>query len=301
MSPRAGVVFKPVAPVSLYGSYSVSYLPSSGDQFASLTTITQQVEPERFDNYEVGAKWDLRGLALTTARVPPRSDQHAGPPIRTIRPASSRPAASGPTGSRSASNGQVRPGWSIAGGYAYQDAFVTSATAAARAGAQVGQVPHHTFSLWNNYRITPRAVGRRSAIVHRSVMFATIDNTVTLPGYTRSGCAAFMTLRKGLRLQANVENLFDTRYFVNADSNTNISPGAPRLDPLRCDGEFLKRPLDAPGLSEADLLASRVDRVEPHLRQDAPGQAVGPTFRSGVAPSPVCSARVGDRHTIVHA
>ncbi len=67
VSPRAGVVYKPVEPLSLYGSYSVSYLPSSGDQFSSLTTITQQVEPERFDNYEVGAKWDLRGLALTTA------------------------------------------------------------------------------------------------------------------------------------------------------------------------------------------------------------------------------------------
>ena len=30
VSPRAGVVFKPVTPVSVYGSYSVSYLPSSG-------------------------------------------------------------------------------------------------------------------------------------------------------------------------------------------------------------------------------------------------------------------------------
>ena len=46
-------------PLSLYGSYSVSYLPSSGDQFSSLTTITQQVKPEKFNNYEVGAKWDV--------------------------------------------------------------------------------------------------------------------------------------------------------------------------------------------------------------------------------------------------
>ena len=60
VAPRAGVVFKPIAPLSLYGSYSVSYLPSSGDQFSSLTTITQQVEPEKFDNYELGSKWDSR-------------------------------------------------------------------------------------------------------------------------------------------------------------------------------------------------------------------------------------------------
>ena len=59
-------------------------------------------------------------------------------------------------------------------------------------------------------------------------MFAAIDNTVTLPGYTRADVAGFVVLRKGLRLQANVENLFDARYFVNADGNTNISPGFPR-------------------------------------------------------------------------
>jgi len=59
-------------------------------------------------------------------------------------------------------------------------------------------------------------------------MFATIDNTVTLDGYTRADLAAFLSLTHMLRLQANVENLFDAIYFVNADSNTNISPGTPR-------------------------------------------------------------------------
>jgi outer membrane receptor protein involved in Fe transport len=32
-----------------------------------------------------------------------------------------------------------------------------------------------------------------------------------------------------LRLQANLENLFDQEYYPNAHSNTNITPGAPRL------------------------------------------------------------------------
>jgi catecholate siderophore receptor len=226
VSPRAGVVFKPVAPVSLYGSYSVSYLPSSGDQFSSLTTITQQVKPERFDNYEVGAKWDLRRLALTTAayRLDRTNTRSTDPndPTRIVQTGSQRT-----DGFEAGVNGEVLPGWSIAGGYAYQNAEVTSATVSAREGAQVGQVPHHTFSLWNNYRIHPR-VSAAVGVIHRSVMFAAIDNTVLLPGYTRADAAAFITLHKGLRLQANVENLFDTHYFVNADSNTNISPGFAR-------------------------------------------------------------------------
>ena len=47
LSPRAGLVVTPVAPLSLYGSWSVSYLPASGDQFSSLTNVTQQLEPEK--------------------------------------------------------------------------------------------------------------------------------------------------------------------------------------------------------------------------------------------------------------
>jgi catecholate siderophore receptor len=54
VSPRAGVVFKPIAPLSLYSSYSVSYVPSSGDQFSSLTTITEQLEPEKPETTKSG-------------------------------------------------------------------------------------------------------------------------------------------------------------------------------------------------------------------------------------------------------
>ena len=59
-------------------------------------------------------------------------------------------------------------------------------------------------------------------------MFAAIDDSVRLPGYTRLDAAVFVRLTERLRFQANVENLTDRRYYVNADSNTNISPGSPR-------------------------------------------------------------------------
>ena len=77
VSPRAGIVVKPVMSLSLYASYGVSYLPSSGDQFSSLTNITQQVKPEQFTNYEVGAKWDARrNLTLTAAVYRQEPHQH---------------------------------------------------------------------------------------------------------------------------------------------------------------------------------------------------------------------------------
>jgi len=227
VSPRAGLVVKPVDAVSVYGSYTVSYLPSSGDQFASLTAITRQVEPEKFRNVEVGVKWDVTPLlAVTTAvyRLDRTNTRSTDPndPTRIVQTGRQRT-----NGYELGVTGQVTPAWRLAGGYARQDAYVTSATAVARAGAQVGQVPPHTVSLWNQYQWNPR-LGAGVGVVHRSDMFAAIDNTVVLPGYTRLDAAAYVWVNRQIRLQINVENLLDMRYYLHADGNTNISPGSPR-------------------------------------------------------------------------
>ena len=227
VSPRAGVVFKPIADVSLYGSYSVSFLPSSGDQFSSLTVITQQVKPERFTNYEGGVKWDVRPtLSLTGAvyRLDRTNTRSTDPndATRIVQTGSQRT-----NGVELGINGQLTRAWRVSGGYAWQDAFVTSATTAAPEGAVVGQVPHHTFSLWNNYQLHPR-VAAGLGLIQRTDMFATISDTVTLPGYVRIDAAGYVRLTRTVRLQVNVENASNRRYFVNADSNTNISPGLPR-------------------------------------------------------------------------
>jgi len=237
VSPRAGVVFKPVTPVSVYGSYSVSYLPSSGDQFSSLTAVTQQVEPEKFQNYEAGVKWDVRpDLSLTAAayRLDRTNTRSTDPndPTRIVQTGSQRT-----NGFELGLSGRITPAWRVAGGYSYQDAFVTSATAAARAGAQVAQVPHHTLSLWNTYQVIPR-LGLGLGVLRRTDMFAAIDNTVVLPAYTRVDAAAYLTLTRTIRLQANVENLLDQTYYVNADNNTNISPGFRRAVRLGLSAAF---------------------------------------------------------------
>jgi catecholate siderophore receptor len=227
LSPRAGIVFKPAAALSLYTSYGVSRLPSSGDQFSSLTTITQQVKPETFTNYEAGIKWDVRAdLSITAAvfRLNRTNTRSTDPndPTRIVQTGSQRT-----NGFEVGWNGRVTRAWRVAGGYSWQNAFVTSATVSARAGAQVAQTPHHTFSFWNNYQLTSR-LGAGLGLLNRTDMWAAIDNTVTLPGYVRADAAAFYALGEHARLQVNCENLLGRRYFINADGNNNISFGAPR-------------------------------------------------------------------------
>jgi catecholate siderophore receptor len=226
LSPRAGLVIKPVQAVSLYGSYSVSYLPSSGDQFSSLTAITQQLKPEKFENIETGVKWDIRPSLLLTAalyRLDRTNTRSTDPndPTHIIQTGSQRT-----NGFEIGLNGRLTRNWNITGGYAYQNAFITSATAAAAAGKQVAQVPHHSFAIWNKYQLTTR-LSAGLGIINRSDSFTGVDNTVVLPGYTRADAGIFYTINEKWRIQANIENLTNTRYYLNADSNTNISPGSP--------------------------------------------------------------------------
>ena len=237
VSPRAGIIFKPMTELSIYANYGVAYLPSSGDQFSSLTVITQQVKPEKFSNYEVGAKWDIRrNLSLTTAlyrqdRTNTRAND-PNDPTRIVQTGSQRT-----NGYELGLNGVVTNRWSVVGGYAYQDAFVTHDTTAAKAGALVAQVPHHTFSLWNHYRVWQR-LSAGLGIIHRCDMFAAIDNTVVLPGYTRADVAVFYSLGEHWSMQFNVPNLFDTKYYLNADNNNNISPGSPRAARIGLTARF---------------------------------------------------------------
>ncbi|MCX7195177.1 MAG: TonB-dependent siderophore receptor, partial [Proteobacteria bacterium] len=67
-SPRVGLVYKPIETVSIYTSYSLAYVPRAGEQLTSLTVTNKALEPEKFKNVEIGAKWDVQpNLALTTA------------------------------------------------------------------------------------------------------------------------------------------------------------------------------------------------------------------------------------------
>jgi catecholate siderophore receptor len=226
-SPRAGLVFKPITSMSIYANYSVSYLPSSGDQFASLDATTETLKPEKFTNYEAGLKWDIRRSLSFTGAVY-RLDRTNTRAVNPNNPAQIlQTGAQRTNGMEIGLNGTLTSKWTVSGGYGYQDAFIHRATSAAVQGAKIAIVPRHTFSMWNNYRILPRLSGGLG-IIHQADMWAGIDNRVTVPGFTRADAAVYYSLTEKLRLQANVENLTDRKYFSTAHSNNNITPGYAR-------------------------------------------------------------------------
>ena len=224
-SPRAGLVVKPHRQASFYLSYSRSYLPQTGDQFISLDATGATLNPERFDNYELGAKLDLRpGLSLTTAvyRLDRTNSRSPGPIAGTIVQSGEQRSS----GFEAGLNGRLTPRWQIAAGYAYTHARITETTASAPAGRAVPQVPRNQISLWNRFQVTDK-LGLGMGAYHQSSQFATLSNITRLSGYIRFDAAAFLALTPRINAQLNIENVTDEGYFPSAHNDNNISTGAP--------------------------------------------------------------------------
>nr|WP_315469627.1 TonB-dependent siderophore receptor [uncultured Undibacterium sp.] len=228
LSPRAGLVYKPVTDMSLYAIYSLAFVPRSGEQLSSLTASNKALDPEKFKNFELGAKWDvLPDLSLSAAIYQlDRSNVAIADPLdatKTILVDGQRTQ-----GLELAVSGKINSAWSIMGGYAYQDAKITrTQSATVKAGATLAQVPTHSASLWNRYDINQQW-GVAAGVVYRGAIYPSTDNTVILPGFTRVDAAVYYAWDKQIQLQLNVENLSDKTYYAAAHSNNNITPGSPR-------------------------------------------------------------------------
>ncbi len=221
VSPRLGLIYKPQENISLYASFSRSFQPRSGDQFLTLSITQQNLEPERFTNYEWGAKWDVKpGLALTLALF--RLDRTNATTVNPANPALTTNIGGTRTeGVELSITGKITDRWQIAGGYSYIDAVIRGNDA-----IRLDQTPQHQFSLWNRYNFTD-AFGAGVGVIHQSSQFAAISNTVRLPSFTRVDAALFWDVSERIALQLNAENLLDEEYFPDAHNNNNISTGAP--------------------------------------------------------------------------
>ena len=224
VSPRVGLIWKPQENISVYSSYSQSFLPRSGDQFITLSTTQQNLAPEKFTNAEIGAKWDIAPNLNVTAAVFQLDRTNATTPDPVNPLASINIGKTRTKGVELAVTGRVMPNWQVSAGYTYQDAALRGNDF-----VRLSQVPKHQASLWNRYDFSD-ALGVGLGIIHQSSQFAAIRTSATttkLPSFTRVDAALYFDVSEAIQLQANVENLFDTDYFSDAHNNNNITPGAP--------------------------------------------------------------------------
>ncbi|MDF3057067.1 MAG: bfrD [Rariglobus sp.] len=231
LSPRVGLIYKPVENLALYASYTLSYVPRAGEQLASLSATNAALDPEEFENFEIGAKWDVNPrLSLTAAAYQlDRSNQAITNPIdpTTLILVDGQRVK----GIELGASGRITDEWSITGGYAHQNGETRTDSGTTPAGTRIQQLPRNTFSLWNRYDFNS-TWGVGLGVIYRDEIFAALPTATpipatTLPSFVRFDAALFYRFNDHLRAQLNIENIFEKDYYASAHNNNNISPGSP--------------------------------------------------------------------------
>ena len=217
-SPRAGIIFKPRENVSLYYSYSESFLPRSGEQFKSLSASSAALDPDVFESSEIGTKVEITDdLGFTIAYFD--SEQ-----VRAVRD-----SVSGETseivglqvdGLELEVKGNINEKMSLIFGYSSLDGKTSK-------GGEPREIPDHTLSLFATYEVSDK-FGWALGITQQGESNIGNDKPgLVLPEYTRVDLGAYYQIADDLSVQMNLENLTDELYFPHSHSTHQASVGEP--------------------------------------------------------------------------
>jgi iron complex outermembrane receptor protein len=235
-SPRVGIVYQPIEPVSLYASYTTSFQPSFG---VSRNADESTFDPERGRQFEVGVKGDITDSLSFTAALFDIRRRNVRTPDPNNRLFSVQTGEVASRGFELGLGGEVLPGWNLTANYTLLDAFVSKDNSIP-VGNSLANVPDNQFSLWSTYELQEgslEGLGFGLGLYYVSQRAGNSDNSFTLPSYFRTDAALFYR-RDNWRAQLNVENLFNSRYFTSSDQFLGVTPGAPLSVSARVGVEF---------------------------------------------------------------
>ncbi len=229
VSPRFGLIYDLTEELAVYANTSRSFKPNRGADRSS-----QAFDPEEGIAHEVGVKYELpeHDLSVTAALFHITKEN-----VLTSDPFDSNyQVAAGEARSRGfdiSVAGNITPQWRMIGGYAYVDAEVTeSSSASMPVGTRLANVPRHSFNLLDTYEFAegPLAglgVGMGVKYVGDRKGGAT-STAFDMDAYTTVDLLAYYPLTERVRLNLNLNNLFDEEYEERAWGNIWAYPGAPR-------------------------------------------------------------------------
>jgi catecholate siderophore receptor len=222
-SSRLGLVYNPEDTVSWYASYSETFLPKSGGQYASLDSAEQGLDANVFENMEFGVKFttdngiDVTASVYELTSVQPEFDGPLQTKVEEIEA----------EGFELQAAGNVSDNWFMSAGFSK----VKNADA-------LKEVPGKTFSLWNLYKYNEKLSFGLGIINKGATKGKYKTDAVYLPSYTRLDLAAYYKIDDNMRLQLNVENVTDEVYFPHSYGDHQISVGAPMHATLKLVGRF---------------------------------------------------------------
>ncbi len=236
--PQLGLVYKLTPDVSLYGSYSRSFTPSTQTDDDGNVAAT-----EKGTTYEVGGKWQVTP-ALSATMALYRIDEkdmsvYINGVTRNIPKARS-------SGVEFELNGEPVPDWNIIANYSYDKTeIVEDDVNPDNVGNRLVNAPRNMGSLYLTHTLRfnwlpgelrvgggGRYVGARAGDP---------ENSFTMPDYTVAD--AFVAwdnnlIGKHTQLKLNVNNLFNKEYYESSAGNLRVSVGEPRVMYVQASVDF---------------------------------------------------------------
>ncbi|QUS60318.1 TonB-dependent siderophore receptor [Synechocystis sp. PCC 7338] len=226
VTPRMGLLYRPIPEISFFSNYSQSFTPNSGIDISG-----NPLEPERGEGFEIGVKAELFEQQLLTTLTYfniNKNNVAVSDPVNPLFLSTIGTQQS--QGIELDIVGEILSGWKIISNYSYINAKVTEDTDPNFVDNRLFGIPYNMANLWTTYEIQSGALqGLAFGIGFNYVgdRFGDLANTYTVGDYI-IGNAAIFYQRDKYRVALNLRNFTNANY-VRAVSGlqTGIEPGEP--------------------------------------------------------------------------
>ncbi len=242
---QAGLIYKPLPNGSIYVSYATSVSPpgsfvgegSDGNSIGTSATISlDDLKAEETRSFEIGTKWDLMGgaLSLTAAVFRTETDNARTTNANGLLEYVGNRRVQGVELS---ATGRPLEFWSLYAGYSYMDSEVRSVgenpTAAqlATVGNPFPNTPKNSFTAQTDFTFAERFVVG-GGIIHNSRQYGSFGVggvSRSIAPYWRADLNATARITNNIELRANVQNLFDERYYDRTYTTHYVNEAPGRL------------------------------------------------------------------------
>lgn len=236
-SPMAGLVIEPTSSLSFYASYGKGFRPNSG-----VGANGQPFDPEISTSYEVGAKFVTPDGRLTSTLSLYKMKKTNVLSTDPGNPGFSKPVgAADSKGIEFDVNAKLPAGFELFLTYAYIDAgwatnvFDPNFGLPILKGDPLINIPKHqgNILLFKNFSIGDHEAMLGGGVSHVGKRLGETATKFFLPSYTIAKLMGSVTINDQFKLSANVDNLFDKKYYASSYAALWVQPGTPRSFTVR--------------------------------------------------------------------
>jgi catecholate siderophore receptor len=234
VSGKIGITYRINERANTYFSYGTSLTPPGTANFTLSAQANNQnnpnVEPQKSENYEVGAKVDFfRNRLLVNAAVFHTTNENVIFTVdaTAVPPIFNQDDAQRVNGITVGGIGQITDRLQLIANIAYLDSELRSQNSANN-GNRLVLTPRVAGSLWATYRTAFR-LSLGGGLRHTDTVFVNAANSIRVPGYHVADAFAEYAVNENFTLRLNVYNLTGESYVSSVNNNGNrYNPGSPR-------------------------------------------------------------------------